>query len=174
MRISRNAWHWTALIGLWGVVGAVGWLMAIQVFMVLIHSAGQWQMPGIARVEVLRVDRDEESTFTDNLLVRRGGQERSLVLLKRECEDTQAGDVIWLLDNYYATPLRPPQFRLTPFRLLVEYPEPLLLLALLGIWRIRRAQEKDRERPQPPPRITLKDDFHARAQRFAGKGSREP
>jgi hypothetical protein len=169
MQISRATWRWTALIGLWALVGAVGWLMAIQAFMVLIHASGRWQVPGIARVEVLHIERDEDSTFTDNLVVRRGGRERSLVLLKRECEDVQAGDVIWLLDNYYATPLRPAQFRLTPFRFLVEYPEPLLILALIGIWRIRRAQKRDQEKPPTTPKITLKDDFHARAQRFSVK-----
>ena len=86
-------------------------------------------------------------------------------LPKAECRDLKPGDEIWVLDNYYATPVRPEQFRLSLRRLLVEYPEPLLLLFLVGIWRVRKALAKA-QRDLPPPTVLFKDDFHRRAERF--------
>lgn len=168
MPISRATWRWTALIGLWTVVAAICWLMAIQVFMVLLHSFGTWQAPGIARVKILRIDQDDNSAFTDYVLAQQGEQERTLCMLKAESGELRPDEDVWILDNYYATPLRPAQFRLTPWRLLVEYPQPLLILALLGIWRIRKAQAKALQVIQEQPRKTFQDDFHARARRFGG------
>ena len=174
MQISRVTWRWSALVGLWVLVGAICWLMAIQIFMVLLHSSGMWQRPGIACVTILEIDKDPQNIFTDDLLVQRGEKARAICMLKEECEDANVGDEIWILDNYYATPLRPSQFRLTLWRLLVEYPEPLLFLALLGIWRVRRAQAKAKALLEVPSRTctTLQDDFHSRARRFAA--SKEP
>jgi len=112
--------------------------------------------------------------FTNYLLVKEGEKERTLCMLKEECEEVKEGDEIWILDNYYATPLRPAQFRLSPQRLLVEYPQPLLLLTLLGIWRIRRAQAKALKQPPIQERRLLTDDFHARAHRFASADAPSP
>ena len=97
-------------------------------------------------------------------------------MLKGERARLKAGDEIWILDNYYVTPTRPAQFRLTPWRILLEYPEPLALLALLGIRRLRRAQARARIREAQEdaarPRTLLLDDFHARAERF--KAPKDP
>jgi len=167
MAISRNTWRWTALTGLWTLVGLITWLVAIQIFIVLVTPFGTWQQPGIAKVTVKWVDRDPQSQYADNVIVLQGGMERSLSMLKAELKDLHLEDEIWILDNYYATATRPAQFRLTPLRLLLEYPEPLLVLALWGIWRIRRSQARDAKEDPNRPRTVLRDDFHARAERFA-------
>lgn len=171
MAVSGKAWWWGALAGLWMIVGVIVWLVVIQASLVLLTPFGTWQKPGIARVTVKWIDRDPQSAFTDNVVVEEGGEERSLSMLKAERAGLRIGDEIWILDNYYVTATRPAQFRLTPWRLLLEYPEPLLILALLGIWRLRRAQARAKVREAREdlarPRTILRDDFHARAQRFA-------
>ncbi len=167
MAITRKTWRWGALAGLWALVGLILWLMVIQAFLVLVTPFGTWQRPGIARVKVKWIDRDPQSTFTDNVVVDIEGEERSLSMLKAERTELTVGEEIWILDNYYVTTTRPAQFRLTPWRLLLEYPEPLLLLALFGIWRLRRALARDAQEDPARPRTVLRDDFHARAQRFA-------
>lgn len=170
MVISRKAWRWGALGGLWALVGASAWLMVIQVILVLFSPFGSWQRPEIARVRVVEVDKDPQSLFTDNVQVIQGGVRRSLTMLKTERAQLKTGDELWILDNYYVTPTRPAQFRLTPGRILLEYPEPLMILALFGIRRLRRAQARERLREAQEdaarPRTLLRDDFHARAERF--------
>lgn len=166
MAISRKAWRWGALGGLWALVGLIVWLMAIQMFLVVLTPFGTWQWPGISRVTVKWIDRDPQSTFTDNVVVAQGDEERNLSMLKVERADLGIGDEIWILENYYVTATRPAQFRLTPIRLLLEYPEPLLILALFGIWRLRRAQSREVKEDPARERILLRDDFHERAQRF--------
>jgi len=167
MALSRNTWRWAALAGLWTVVGLIVWLMVIQAFLVLLTPFGTWQRPAIAHVTVKWVDRDPQSQFAENVLVEQGGEERSLSMLKVELVNLGVEDEIWILDNYYVTATRPAQFRLTPVRLLLEYPEPLLLLALLGIWRLRRAQAREVKEDPARPRTLLRDDFHERSRRFA-------
>ncbi len=166
MVVSWKAWRWGALAGLWTIAGLIAWLMSIQIFLVLVTPFGTWQRPDIARVTVTWIERDPQSTFTDNILVTQGGAERSLSMLKAERAGLSVGDEIWILDNYYVTATRPAQFRLTPLRLLLEYPEPLLLLALLAIWRLRRAQVREVQEDPARKRTVLRDDFHERAQRF--------
>jgi len=170
MTITKTAWRWTALIGLWTIVGAICWLMAVQIFMILISPDGQWQRPRISHVTITSVDRDSQDSFTDNVKAKQGDKERSLCMLKTETKGIGEGDEIWLLENYFYTSLRPPQFRLTPIRLLVEYPMPLVLLSLFGIWRIRKAQVREDRKPPSQPRTVFKDEFYAKAQRFADKG----
>jgi hypothetical protein len=167
MAVSRNTWRWGALVGLSVIAGLSVWLVAIQVFLVLVTPFGTWQRPDIARVTVKWIDRDPQSQFTDNVIVMQGGRERSLSMLKAERADVMIDDEIWILDNYYATATRPAQFRLTPIRLTLEYPEPLLILALLGIWRLRKGLVRDAKEDPDRPRTLLLDDFHSRAQRFA-------
>lgn len=156
-----------ALIGLWTVVGLIVWLVAIQVFLVLVTPFGSWQRPGIAKVTVKWIDRDPQSQYADNIVVMQGGEERSLSMLKTERAELSLEDEIWILDNYYVTATRPAQFRLTPTRLILEYPEPLLILALICIWRLRRGLARDAKEDPARPRTVLRDDFHSRAQRFA-------
>jgi len=167
MAVSRSTWRWVALTGLWTLVGLICWIMAIQIFIVLVTPFGTWQRPGIAKVTVTWIDRDPQSQYTDNVVAMQEGKERSLSMLKAELKGLSIDDEIWILDNYYATATRPAQFRLTPTRLILEYPEPLLILALWGIWRIRRAQAKAAKVDPNRKRTVLRDDFHTRAQRFA-------
>jgi hypothetical protein len=167
MALSRNAWRWTALTGLWTVVGLILWLMAIQIFLILVTPFGTWQKPGISQVTVKWIDRDPQSTFTDNVIVDHEGEERSLCMLKAERAGLTIGEAVWILDNYYVTTTRPAQFRLTPWRLVLEYPAPLLILCLFGIWRIRRRMAREVKEDPNRPRTVFRDEFHARAQRFA-------
>ncbi|MCE1229549.1 MAG: hypothetical protein LWX11_08700 [Firmicutes bacterium] len=158
------------LLGLWGTVAvAAFWLMAVQAALALLTPFGQWQKPGIARVEVLGRERDPESVFTDEVHVLRHGELRSLTMLKEEAASLRSGQTAWVLDNYYATPTRPPHFRLTPHRLLLEYPEPLLVLALVTFWRTRKAISKAQIPDPHRPRKVVVDDFHLRAGRFTSE-----
>ena len=169
MAISRSTWRWVMLTGLWTLVGLILWLMAVQAFLVLVTPFGTWQRPGIARVTVKWVERDPESAFTDHVVVAEGEGVRTLSMLKAERAELAAGETIWILDNYYVTATRPAQFRLTLLRLLLEYPEPLLILALVAVGRLRRAQVREKAVEQDParPRTVIRDDFHQRALRFA-------
>ena len=170
MTPRRIAWNWTLLIGLGALAGLIVWLMAVQTILVVLTPFGQWQAPAIGKVRVIDTYRDAESQFTDFVTVEARGEERNLIMLKGEAAKLQADEEIWVLDNYYVTTTRPAQFRLTPLRLLLEYPEPLLILALLGIWRLRKALAKAAIPDPHRKRTVLVDDFHARAQRFAQKG----
>ena len=167
MTPQRTTWRWTLLIGLGAMAGLIVWLMAVQLALVLLTPFGTWQKPGISKVRVIDVYRDAESQFTDFVTVERDGAERNLIMLKGECARLRADEEIWILDNYYVTTTRPAQFRLTPARLLLEYPEPLLILALFAIWRIRKSIAKAAIPDPNLKRTVLVDDFHTRAQRFA-------
>lgn len=169
MAISRATWRWTALAGLWTFVGLAAWLLAIQLFLILVTPFGAWQRPAIYQVTVKWIDRDPQSTFTDNVGAERDGEERGLSMLKADRAELSIGKDVWILDNYYVTSTRPAQFRLTFGRLLLEYPQPLMILACIAIWRIRKAQARDAKEDPARVRVVLKDDFHARAQRFAAK-----
>ena len=182
MRIPPIVWRWTALGALGTVVVAGVWLLAIQTLLVLFSPIGRWQMPKISKVAVLRIDKDPEKNFTDRVVVKYGEKERDLEMLKEEIAGLHVEDELWILDNYFYTSLRPSQFRLTPFRLALEYPLPLMLLALFGIrWIFKSRFGIPPEPVYDPshPRPRLMDDFHLRAQRFssadgAGKPPSEP
>lgn len=167
MKISRSLWHGTALLGLGVVVGLVGFLMTVQALLVAL-APGTWHWPAISKVTIQEIDQDPQSNFTD-IRVKVGEAERTISLRKEERAALSLDDEVWILDNYFVSRMRPPQFLLTPQRLLLEFPEPLLLLALLGIWRVRKAQAKAKAREQAPDRTrtVIRDDFHTRAQRFA-------
>jgi len=166
MTSRGTTWRWLALIGCGAVAGLVAWLMVVQFILIVLTPFGTWQTPTIAKVRVLDTYRDAESQFTDFVSVDRDGEARNLIMLKGEAANLRADEEIWVLDNYYVTTTRPAQFRLTPIRLLLEYPEPLLILALLGIWRIRKTLAKAAVEDPNRKRTVLVDDFHARAQRF--------
>lgn len=163
MAITRGTWHWIALIGLWVVVVTVGWIMAIQAFLVLMSPFGVWRWPRIANVTVTRVEVDSENQLTDKVYADEGAKGRVLAMLKAEAAKLRAEDEIWILENYYVKGLRPDQFRLTPLRISLEYPEPFLLLALWGISRIRKHQAKASKAPPSKPVTVWRDDFHKRA-----------
>lgn len=165
--LSRPEFRWSALIGLWALVGAVLWILMVQAFLLALNPFCHVQRPGLARVTVRSVDRDADSQITDFVTVKEGGAERVLRLAKAEAEELRADDEVWILDAWYADGLRPTQFRLTPVRVLLEYPALLLLPAAWGLWRVRKARQKADAAPPPPVRRTFTDDFHLRAQRFA-------
>jgi hypothetical protein len=172
MRVPPILWRWSLLAALWTMVATGGWVMIIQILLVLFSPIGAWQWPKISRVVVLRLDKDPEKNFTDRVVVKQGEKERDLEMLKEEQAGLHPDDEIWILDNYYYTSLRPAQFRLTPLRIALEYPQPLMLLALLGIRWILRSRfgiPPEPVRDPDKPRTQLKDEFHLRAKRFSAE-----
>ena len=115
--------------------------------------------PPRAKLTAKELEQEDEEEF----------QDRTIALQKSERKGLNVGDEFWVLDNYHRSPLRAPQFRLTPTRLLIEFPEPLLILALLAIFRIRKGQVRDDQAQEAAPRerVVLRDDFHERANRFS-------
>lgn len=164
---ARPAVRWSALVALWGVVLAVLWVGLVQLFLLVMNPFCRWQGPGLAHVQVVRVDRDPQSQIADIVTVKEGDQDRELTMLKAEAAELAPGEEIWVLDNYVADGLRPNQFRLTPLRVLLEYPFILLLPVGWALWRLRRIRMAVEAAPPPPVRRTFTDDFHLRAQRFA-------
>ncbi|MBL0313222.1 MAG: hypothetical protein IPP78_11025 [Holophagaceae bacterium] len=168
MTISSNSWRWAAITALWILVASVGFVVLVQGMLVFFAPFGSWQMPGAAKVEIKLIERDEQGRITGKVQARQGNRERTLVLTKAECLKIEAEEEVWILDNYFAGGARPDQFLLTPWRLLTEYPEPLLLLALLAIRRLRRAQAKAAKEIPEQPRTVWRDEFHMKAVRFSG------
>lgn len=164
--MNARLWRNLGIGGLGLVVGACAYILLLQVLLLFV-PLGSWQRPGISRVTVLQVESDPQNLSMDPVKVRQGEQERWFMMLKAEAAELEPDETIWVLNNIHPTPMRPAQFRLTLRRLLLEYPEPLLILALWGIRRLRRAQVKAEAEAQPKVRRVITDDFHARAQRFA-------
>ena len=165
--LARPAVRWPVLVGLWAVVVAVLWVGLVQVFLLVMNPFCRWQGPGVAHVKVVRVEHDPQSQIADLVTVTEGHRTRDLTMLKAEAAELLPGDEIWVLDNYVADGLRPDQFRLTPLRVLLEYPFLLLLPVAWGLWRVHRARVVAEAAPLPPVRRVFTDDFHLRAQRFA-------
>jgi hypothetical protein len=163
MAITRDTQRWIALILLWTVVITVCWIVAVQAFLVLMSPFGVWRWPRIANVTVTRVEADPDNKLTDKVYADEEAKGRVLAMLKAEAAKLHTDDDIWILENYYVKGLRPDQFRLTPLRLSLEYPEPFFLLALWGIRRIRKAQTKAAKTPPSKPPTVWRDDFHKRA-----------
>jgi hypothetical protein len=168
---SRPAVRWSALAGLWMLVGAVLWIVLVQVFLLALNPFCHLQRPSTARVMVKSVDRDPDSHITDYVTVRQGEDDQVLRMLKAEAAELHEYDEVWILNAWYSDGLRPTQYLLTPHRLLFEYPIVLLLPAAWALWRLRKAREKAEAAPPPPIRRTFTDDFHLRAQRFAKPAS---
>lgn len=166
--LARPALRWTALITLWAVTGGVVWILAVQLFLLALNPFCHLQQPGLAEVVVVSVDRNPDSQLTDYVTVKQGEHTRVLNLPKAEAAELHADAEVWILDAWYADGLRPTQFRLTLLRLLLEYPALLLLPVAFGLWRVHRAKVVADAAPLPPVRRTFTDDFHLRAQRFAG------
>jgi hypothetical protein len=164
--LSRPTIRFASLIALWGLVGAVLWIVTVQVFLLVMNPFCHLERPGLARLEVVSVDRNQDSQITDYVTAKQGDETRVLVLSKAEAAELKADDEVWILDAWYADGLRPTQFRLTLLRLLLEYPALLLLPAAFGLWRVHKARVKAEAEPLPPVRRTFTDDFHLRARRF--------
>lgn len=165
--LARPAIRWSILVALWTVVGAVLWIVLVQVFLLALNPFCHAQPPGVAHVEVRSVDRDPDSQITDFVTVKHGDSEQVLKMAKGEAAELRPDDEVWILDAWYADGLRPTQFRLTVLRVLLEYPALLLLPAVWGLWRVRKAKQVADAAPPPPVRRVFTDDFHLRAQRFA-------
>jgi hypothetical protein len=165
--LSRPLARWSALVALWSLVGAVLWILLVQVFLLALNPFCHLQKPSIVRLMVKSVDRDPDNQITDYVTVKKGEDEQVLRLLKAEARELKEDDEVWILHAWYSDGLRPTQYLLTPHRLLLEYPIILLLPAAWALWRVRKAREKAEAAPLPPVRRTFTDDFHLRAQRFA-------
>jgi len=165
--LSRPAFRWSTLFAVWALVGAVLWILAVQVFLLALNPFCHLQRPSAARVMVKSVDRDPDSQITDFVSVKQGEDERVLRLLKGEAAELHEYDQAWILNAWYADGLRPTQYLLTPQRILMEYPFLLLLPAAWLLWLVRRARQVAEAAPPPPVRRTFTDDFHLKAQRFA-------
>ncbi len=170
MTFIRTYWRWAAMAALVAWAALSLWLILIQVFLAAWDPMGHWQRPGISKVTVTLVCRDTEGKLTGAVLAKEGENDRVLQMLKTEAAQLDADDEVWILAHYRADGNRPSHFRLTASRVLVEYPEPLMVLALWGFWRLRRqqkAKEKAEAEAPRPNRKVWKDEFHARAQRFS-------
>lgn len=165
--LSRPAVRWTALIALWALVGAVLWVLTVQLLLLALNPFCHVKRPGAAWVTVRSVDRDPNSQLTDFVTVKTDRTERVLRMSKAEAAELDADDQVWILDAWYTDGLRPTQFRLTFLRLLLEYPALLLLPAAWALWRVRKARQRAEAAPRPPAKRVFTDDFHLRAQRFA-------
>lgn len=165
--LARPALRWTALIGLWALVGGVVWILAVQAFLLALNPFCHVQKPGVAYLTVVSVDRNPDSQLTDYVTAHQEQRHRVLNLPKAEAAELHPDDEVWILDAWYVDGLRPTQFRLTLLRLLLEYPALLLLPATFGLWRVHRAKVVADAAPLPPVRRTFTDDFHLRAQRFS-------
>ena len=139
----------------------------VQVFLLAMNPFCHLQRPSAANVVVKSVDRDPNSAITDYVTVKQGEDERMLRMLKGEAEELREYDEVWILNAWYSDGLRPTQYRLTPHRLLLEYPFLLLLPAAWALWQLRKVRQAVEATPPPLIRRTFTDDFHLRAQRFA-------
>jgi len=163
-----------AFAGLWTVAGVLGWLLLVQGSLILFAPRGQWQWPDVYQVEVVEVDKDSSDAFLRDVQVTIGGELETITLPRKEALELHPHDSFWVLDNFCSTGIRAPQYRLTPWRLLAEYPPLLLSLILWIIVRLRRSRwglPPDPADIPPSERKVYRDDFHARAQRHADPGN---
>lgn len=166
MALPRNLWRWLAMAALGLVAAAVGFLMLVQALLVVFAPFGHWQRPGVAKVAVTFIERDEEGRINGKVEAREDGQPRILRFAKEEAASLALEEEVWILDNYFVGGARPDNFLLTPTRLLSEYPAPLLALALWLLVLVRRAQVREDAVVPDIPRTVWHDDFHRKAARF--------
>jgi hypothetical protein len=169
MRNPRVPLRWTALTGLGILACFLGFLTAIQVLLVVLPPGAIWQKPRVYKVTVKSFDPDPRSEYTAVFVSDEQDKERVLNLPQAERIRLAVDEDLWVLDVPFRSRLRPPQYRVTPLRFVLEFPEPFLALVLLLLWRVRRTQVRlaREEREAPRIRTVVRDDFHARAQRFA-------
>ena len=167
-RLAQPAYRWPILTLLWGLVGVVVWLTAVQLFLVALNPFCHLKAPALIRVEVLSVDPNPDSQVTDSVNVKQGQRERVLAMGKAEAAALRPEDEVFILETWYADGLRPTEFRFGLLRLLLEYPLLLVFPLGLGLWRMHRIQAAAAAAPLPPVRRTFTDDFHLRAQRVPG------
>ena len=177
MTLPRDFWRWTALTLLWIWFSISAWVVVVQVFVVVWDSPGQWRMPGVSKVTVKLVGTDEEGKISGYVWADREGKEVQLRLFREEAVNLAVDDEIWVLRNYRKDGHRPNEFLLGPWRLLGEYPEPLMFMSAWAIYLLRRRQRAEAkaiaEAPNPNRKV-WKDEFHSRAERFTKKDDSAP
>ncbi len=177
MKRSHPIGLWSALAFLWLWVAASAWVILVQLFVVIWDTPGHWRWPGISKVTVRLIGTDEEGKISGYVWADRDGEDVKLRLARTEAFDLVVDQELWVLHHYRVDGHRPNEFRLTPVRLLGEYPEPLLGLALyliVGLHRRRKAALKAEAEAPRPDRKVWKDDFHSRAERFSKPDPKPP
>lgn len=167
--MSRGAALRWAALGLLGLLLAAGtFLQVVLVFLAVMDPLGRWQLPRVAAVEITQVSRDMDGRITGQVLGSEDGRDREYAFSKEEAFELEGRDAAWVLFHYRAEGTRPTHFRLTPQRLLLEYPAPWVALALWGVLRLRRRQAEAAQAPADPtrPRKVWRDEYHSRAARF--------
>ncbi len=163
----KRAWTWIGIAGL-GTGLAVGvWLVVVQFMLTVWDPLGTWQAPGLSKATITQISRDTQGRFTGQVLALEGERPQEFAFSKAECAELEVDEELWVLHNYRTHGNRPGEFRLTPLRLLLEYPEPWMALALWGILRLRRRLAKEALPPAGSEPKVWRDDFHQRAQRFS-------
>jgi len=159
--VNRRHLSWALVT----VLALTGWMSALQLIHMGLSFQAQWQPPRIHQVEVIALDRDPEQKFLERVKLRdmEGFDLGWRTFTKGEAAELQKGDETWVLDNYFMTPLRPETYRLSAFRLFMEFPQVVLGLALLALWRLRRLPPPA-EPERATPRKVLVDDFAERSQ----------
>ena len=167
--MPKHLGRWTLLAFLWLWVVASAWVMLVQVFVVVWDTPGHWRLPGISKVTVRLVGTDEEGKVSGFVWAEQDDREVQLRLYREEAATLVPDQEVWVLHHYRRNGHRPNEFLLTPVRLMGEYPEPLLLVALSLIrflQRKRKAELKAEAEAPNPNRKVWKDEFHSRADRF--------
>jgi hypothetical protein len=146
---------------LWAVLAFCAWFMLTRHFVAFFAVSGRWQVPGIVRVNVGRVERDANNSFTDSLIVvNKDGSQSVTRLAKDDLAGVQPGDSVWLIRTPYVTVTSPPCYRFSPMRLATEFPEvPFLLCAawLFVRFRSRLGRPFDAFEGSKKPTVTYRD-----------------
>jgi hypothetical protein len=143
---------------IWAALAFCAWFMLTRHFVAFFAISGRWQVPGIVRVNVGRVERDPNNSFTDSLItVDKDGSQGVTRLAKEELVGVQPGDDIWLIRAPYVTVTSPPCYRFSLFRLVTEFPEALFLICagwLFARFRSRLGRPFDAFEGNRAPTVT--------------------
>lgn len=165
--LPTGAWRWAAMAALACFLAAGAFVVMVQAMLTLWDPLGAWQRPRVFQASVVKVLHDDEGRITGEVLAQEGGQDRRLRFAKEEAATLEEDEDLWLLQHYRIGGNRPGHFRLTPLRVVVEYPEPWMALALWALLRLRRRQLQAAKAAEPRERKVWKDDFHQRSDRFS-------
>jgi len=146
---------------LWTMLAFCAWFMLTRHFVAFFATEGRWQAPGIVRVNVGRVERDPNNSFTDTLItVNKDGSQSVTRLPKEELLGVDPGDQLWLIRAPYVTVTSPPCYRFSVFRLITEFPEMFFLICaywLFARFRSRLGRPFDAFEGSKKPTVTYKD-----------------
>jgi hypothetical protein len=146
---------------LWVAVVFCAWFMLTRHFVAFFAVSGRWQMPALMHVNVGRVERDNNDSFTDVLIiVNSDGSQGVTRLLKEELLDMEPGSKMWLIRTPYVTVTSPPCYRLSLFRLVTELPEFFFLVSAFWLFmrfRSRLGRPFDAFEGTKKPTVTYKD-----------------